>query len=76
MTQRCQYPPCSIEAADVTHDRIDPHYGKTLKRLLAAHAIAEKLTAIGYERSLGKVPTRCCVTGPKRTWAKSASMRS
>jgi 1,2-phenylacetyl-CoA epoxidase catalytic subunit len=55
MTQRCQYPPGSIEAADVTQDRIDPHYGKTLKRLLAAHAIAEKLTAIGYERSLGKV---------------------
>ena len=28
------------------------HYEKILVRLLAAHAMAEKLTAFGYERAL------------------------
>ena len=32
--------------------RVDPHYTKSLIRLLAAHAIAEKLTALGYQRAL------------------------
>lgn len=46
------YPTASIEAADLLERRVEPHYGKTLTRLLAAHAIAEKLTAIGYQRAL------------------------
>lgn len=55
MAQRRQFAPGSIEAADLIQSRVEPHYGKILKRLLAAHAIAEKLTAIGYERALGKL---------------------
>ena len=55
MTRHCQYPPGAIEAADLTQGRVDPRYSVALKRLLAAHAIAEKLTAIGFERALGKV---------------------
>lgn len=55
MALRRQYAPGSIEAADLIQGRVEPHYGKILKRLLAAHAIAEKLTAIGYERALGKL---------------------
>ncbi len=45
----------AIEAADVIEGRIEPHYAKTLTRLLAAHAIAEKLTAVGYRRALETV---------------------
>jgi 1,2-phenylacetyl-CoA epoxidase catalytic subunit len=55
MTPRRQFAAGSIEAADVTQGRVDAHYGKILKRLLAAHAIAEKLTAIGYERALDEI---------------------
>ena len=33
---------------------LDPNYGKVLVRLLAAHALAEKLTADGYQRALAE----------------------
>jgi len=46
------YEPGTVEAADLIEGRVEPHYGKTLMRLLAAHAIAEKLTAVGYQRAL------------------------
>jgi 1,2-phenylacetyl-CoA epoxidase catalytic subunit len=46
------YAPISVEAGDVAAGRIEPHYVKTLARLLAAHALAEKFTAIGYRRAL------------------------
>ena len=46
------YTPGAISAADVIEGRVQPHYTKILMRLLAAHAIAEKLTAIGYQRAL------------------------
>jgi ring-1,2-phenylacetyl-CoA epoxidase subunit PaaA len=46
------YDPGTVEAADLIEGRIEPHYAKTLTRLLAAHAIAEKLTAVGYQRAL------------------------
>jgi 1,2-phenylacetyl-CoA epoxidase catalytic subunit len=36
----------------VIERRVEPHYTKVLMRLLAAHAIAEKLTAVGYQRAL------------------------
>ncbi|MGD0291413.1 MAG: Phenylacetic acid catabolic protein [Candidatus Binataceae bacterium] len=42
----------AIEAADVIEGRVEPHYSKILMRLLAAHALAEKLTAVGYQRAL------------------------
>ncbi len=38
-------------APDLRTGRIDPHYEKVLVRLLAAHAMAEKLTAFGYRRA-------------------------
>src|SRR5271154_5515862 len=47
-----RYAPGTVEAADIAAGRIEPHYVKTLTRLLAAHALAEKFTAIGYQRSL------------------------
>lgn len=46
------YTPGAINAADVIEGRVEPHYTKILMRLLAAHAIAEKLTAVGYQRAL------------------------
>ena len=51
MPIRRQYAPREINAADLRVGRIDPHYEKILVRLLAAHAMAEKLTAFGYERA-------------------------
>jgi len=50
-----EIPARTIEAAHVKLGRIGPHYAKTLIRLLAAHALAEKLTAIGYQRALDSV---------------------
>ncbi|HJU11590.1 MAG TPA: Phenylacetic acid catabolic protein [Candidatus Binataceae bacterium] len=47
-----QFPPGSFEAADVLGGRVEPNYVRVLTRLLAAHAMAEKLTAIGYQRAL------------------------
>src|SRR5271166_6484369 len=52
MPIRRQYAPREISVADLRVGRIDPHYEKILVRLLAAHAMAEKLTAFGYERAL------------------------
>src|SRR3979409_407902 len=52
MPIRRQYAPRAINAAELRAGRIDPHYEKILVRLLAAHAMAEKLTAFGYERAL------------------------
>jgi len=52
MPIRRQYAPRTINAADLRIGRIDSHYEKILVRLLAAHALAEKLTAFGYERAL------------------------
>ena len=49
------YTPGAIEAADVIEGRVEPHYTKILVRLLAAHAIAEKLTAVGYQRALENI---------------------
>jgi 1,2-phenylacetyl-CoA epoxidase catalytic subunit len=49
------YAPGAIEAADVIEGRVEPHYTKILTRLLAAHAIAKKLTAVGYQRALETV---------------------
>jgi len=53
MAVRREYPPRSIEASDVLAGRVEPNYFKTLTRLMAAHALAEKLTAQGYERAAG-----------------------
>jgi 1,2-phenylacetyl-CoA epoxidase catalytic subunit len=47
-----QYPPSSLEAGDVAGGRVEPNYVRVLTRLLAAHAMAEKLTAAGYQRAL------------------------
>jgi|HubBroStandDraft_1064217.scaffolds.fasta_scaffold35964_3 ring-1,2-phenylacetyl-CoA epoxidase subunit PaaA len=55
MPVRREFEPRSVGAEDIASGRVDPHYGKVLARLLAAHAMAEKLTAFGYERALGNV---------------------
>jgi 1,2-phenylacetyl-CoA epoxidase catalytic subunit len=47
-----QFPPGSLEAADVLNGRIEGNFVRVLTRLLAAHAMAEKLTAMGYQRVL------------------------
>ena len=55
MPIRREYPPNAVEAADVKSGRVDAHYTRVLSRLLAAHAMAEKLTALGYQRALDKL---------------------
>ncbi len=55
MPIRRQYAPREVSAAALKDGRIDPHYQKVLIRLIAAHAMAEKLTALGYERALRTV---------------------
>ncbi|HYB91020.1 MAG TPA: Phenylacetic acid catabolic protein [Candidatus Binataceae bacterium] len=55
MPVRREFAPRSLGAADVNAGRVEPHYARTLARLLAAHAMAEKLTAFGYERALETV---------------------
>jgi 1,2-phenylacetyl-CoA epoxidase catalytic subunit len=55
MPAKRQFAPGSIEAADVIRGRVEPNYCKVLTRLLAAHAMAEKLTAAGYARALDAV---------------------
>ncbi|MGH7934558.1 MAG: Phenylacetic acid catabolic protein [Candidatus Binataceae bacterium] len=52
MPPRRQFAPGELEAADVQQGRVEPNYVKVLTRLLAAHALAEKLTALGYQRAL------------------------
>jgi 1,2-phenylacetyl-CoA epoxidase catalytic subunit len=54
---RRAFSPRSIEAADLLQRRVEPNYHKVLTRLLAAQALAEKLTAEGYERAAGFVET-------------------
>ncbi|HLK86992.1 MAG TPA: Phenylacetic acid catabolic protein [Candidatus Binataceae bacterium] len=52
MALRREYPARTVEPEDIRLGRIDPYYTRTLVRLLAAHALAEKLTALGYHRAL------------------------
>jgi ring-1,2-phenylacetyl-CoA epoxidase subunit PaaA len=55
MPIRREFPPRSLDAAALNESRVEPHYTKVLLRLLAAHAMAEKLTALGYQRALDKL---------------------
>ncbi len=64
------YPTASIEAADLLERRVEPHYAKTLTRLLAAHAVAEKLTAIGYQRALAAIDDPALVPAIKKNLAE------
>ena len=50
-----RYTPLAVEAEDIAAGRVEPHYIKILTRLLAAHALAEKFTAIGYQRALEQI---------------------
>ena len=52
MPIRREFPPRSLNAEALNEGRVDSHYTKVLLRLLAAHAMAEKLTALGYQRTL------------------------
>src|SRR5229473_6316262 len=47
--------PRSLDATAIQEGRVDQHYTKVLIRLLAAHAMAEKLTALGYQRALSTI---------------------
>jgi 1,2-phenylacetyl-CoA epoxidase catalytic subunit len=47
-----QFSPGSLEAADVLSGCVEGNFVRVLTRLLAAHAMAEKLTAMGYQRAL------------------------
>ena len=53
MPTRREFAPRSLRVSDVAG--IDPNYRRVLTRLLAAHAMAEKLTAFGYHRALQTV---------------------
>jgi ring-1,2-phenylacetyl-CoA epoxidase subunit PaaA len=55
MPTRREFPPRSLDAAALNEGRVAPLYTKVLLRLLAAHAMAEKLTALGYQRALDKL---------------------
>jgi 1,2-phenylacetyl-CoA epoxidase catalytic subunit len=50
-----QFGPRQVEAADVNQGRVEAHYTKVLRRLLGAHALAEKLTAEGYRRTAATI---------------------
>ncbi len=52
MPIRREFPPRSLNAEALNEGRVDPQYTRVLIRLLAAHAMAEKLTALGYQRAL------------------------
>ena len=53
MPTRREYLPRSLNAANI--GSADPNYRRVLTRLLAAHAMAEKLTALGYYRAIETV---------------------
>jgi len=55
MPIRRQFPVRAIEAPDIKRGRAEPQYVRVLTRLLAAHALAEKLTAQGYQRVLSSI---------------------
>jgi len=49
------FPPGSLEADDLLGGRVEANFVRVLTRLLAAHAMAEKLTARGYQRALDTI---------------------
>lgn len=55
MAPRRLYGVREIGPSDLRSSRVEPHYRTVLVRLLSAHAMAEKLTALGYQRALGTV---------------------
>jgi 1,2-phenylacetyl-CoA epoxidase catalytic subunit len=65
-----QFAPGSIEAANITSGGVEQHYVKVLTRLLAAHALAEKLTAVGYQRALEKISDPALRPTIEKTLAK------
>jgi 1,2-phenylacetyl-CoA epoxidase catalytic subunit len=55
MAAGAQFGPRQIEAADLLGGRVEAHYTRVLRRLLGAHALAEKLTADGYRRAVARI---------------------
>ncbi|HYL60407.1 MAG TPA: Phenylacetic acid catabolic protein [Candidatus Acidoferrales bacterium] len=70
MPIRREMPPRSLDASTVRDAGVDPHYLKVLTRLLAAHAMAEKLTAIGYQRALSNVDNPALAATIKKNYAE------
>ena len=55
MHARRQFPPRAFEADKVRGGSPERNYLRVVVRLLAAHALAEKLTAQGYDRALSRL---------------------
>src|SRR5712692_6055919 len=70
MPIRREFSPRSLDAAAIQEGRVDQHYVKVLIRLLAAHAIAEKLTALGYQRALSTIDNPALSTILEKNFAE------
>ena len=75
MPIRREFPPRSLNAEALNEGRVDPHYTKVLLRLLAAHAMAEKLTALGYQRALATSTIPRCVRSSRKISKKKKNTR-
>jgi 1,2-phenylacetyl-CoA epoxidase catalytic subunit len=71
-----KFPPGSLKATDVLSGRVGTNFVRVLTRLLAAHAVAEKLTALGYQRALDTVTQpELCATIRKNVAEESKHAR-
>jgi 1,2-phenylacetyl-CoA epoxidase catalytic subunit len=70
MPIRRQFPRATIDSSHVRSGAIEPGYTKVLARLLAAHALAEKMTAAGYERALATVENQSLRTSISKNLAE------
>src|ERR1035437_5277866 len=70
MPIRRQFPPRSLDAAALIEGGVDPHYTKVFVRLLAAHAMAEKLTALGYQRALATLDNPALLPTVEKNFAE------
>jgi 1,2-phenylacetyl-CoA epoxidase catalytic subunit len=70
MPIRRQFAPATIDLSQLQSGTIEPGYTKVLARLLAAHALAEKLTASGYQRALETVENATLQASIKKNLAE------
>jgi 1,2-phenylacetyl-CoA epoxidase catalytic subunit len=62
--------PEAVEAWEIQSGRVDPYYVKVLTRVLAAHAMAQKLSAIGYRRMRDMVTDPALHALAKQSYAR------
>jgi len=72
MAIRRQFAVRAIEAPDIKRGRVEPQYVRVLTRLLAAHALAEKLTAQGYQRMLSSVDDQALRSVVEKNFAEES----